>query len=227
LAPLEIFRVVRKHLDRAEAMDIDKRAVIDSLRPDTRALWPSLSNGEKRRFLRHLFRYWEIIRSRIPPESEAIVERLRASGQLEVVAGQISEMVDTGIAMEVHCTPRGQNRAEIMQAALVINCIGPESDYDRIDQPLVKNLLGQGLIRPGPAQLGIDALPDGAIIGRDGAASAILYTLGSMMKGVLWEVLAVPEIRLQAERLARLLLESTRERRGTSGAPETASSVSP
>ncbi|HEX9617838.1 MAG TPA: hypothetical protein VGA03_10510 [Anaerolineales bacterium] len=45
---LDIFRVVRKHLDRAEAMGIDKRAVIDSLRPDTQTLWLSLPNEEKR-----------------------------------------------------------------------------------------------------------------------------------------------------------------------------------
>ena len=42
----------------------------------------------------------------------------------------------------------------------------------------------RGLIRPGPAYLGVDALPNGAIIGQNGAASHVLYTLGSSMKGV-------------------------------------------
>ena len=45
-----------------------------------------------------------------------------------------------------------------------------------------------------------------AVIGRDGRPSDVLYTLGSTMRGVLWEVIAVPEIRVQAERLARLLV---------------------
>lgn len=36
---LDIFKTVRKHLDRAKAMWIDERAVIDSLRPDTQTLW--------------------------------------------------------------------------------------------------------------------------------------------------------------------------------------------
>jgi uncharacterized NAD(P)/FAD-binding protein YdhS len=36
------------------------------------------------------------------------------------------------------------------------------------------------------------------------------------MKGVLWEVVAVPEIRVQAERLARLLLDDDDPRRDTS-----------
>jgi hypothetical protein len=68
-------------------MRIDKRVVVDSLRPDTQTIWLGLVEDEKRRFLRHLFRYWDIIRSRIPPESKAIIDAMRASGQLDVFAG--------------------------------------------------------------------------------------------------------------------------------------------
>jgi uncharacterized NAD(P)/FAD-binding protein YdhS len=203
---LDIFRTVRKHLDRAKAMGIDQRAVTDSLRPDTQTLWLGIPVDEKRRFLRHLFRYWEIIRSRIPPESEAIITAMRDSGQFNVIAGRIREFVETEAALEVHYIRRGRDTDEIERAVLVINCVGPESNYSRVDQPLVKNLMERGLIRPGPADLGIDALPNGAIIGRDGMSSDVLYTLGSPMRGVLWEVIAVPEIRVQAERLAHLLI---------------------
>ena len=213
---LDTFSIVRKHLDRAEAMGIDKRAVIDSLRPDTQTIWLGLVEDEKRRFLRHLFRYWEIIRSRIPPESEAIIDAMRASGQLDVLAGRIHDLAESEGAMEVHYVPRGRTRPEVATAALVINCIGPESDYRRIDHPLVRNLMRRGLIRPGPAHLGVDALLNGAIIGQNGAASDILYTLGSTMKGIVWEVVAVPEIRVQAERLARRLLDDDHWRRDAS-----------
>ena len=212
---LDTFRTVRKHLDRAEALGLDQRAVVDSLRPDTQTIWRGLAEGEKRRFLRHLFRYWEIIRSRIPRESEAVIDAMHASGQLHIVAGRIRDLVETGTALAVHYVPRGRTTPEVEPAALVINCIGPESDYRRIDHPLVRNLMRRGLIRPGPAHLGIDALPTGAIIGQDGAASEVLYTLGSTMRGVLWEVLAVPEIRVQAERLAWLLLDGHRQRDGS------------
>jgi uncharacterized NAD(P)/FAD-binding protein YdhS len=213
---LNTFRIVCKHLDRAESMGIDKRAVIDSLRPDTQMIWLGLVEDEKHRFLRHLFRYWEIIRSRIPPESKAIIDVMRASGQLDVLAGRIRDLSESEAAMEVHYVLRGRTTHEVATAALVINCIGPESDYRRIDHPLVRNLMRRGLIRPGPAHLGVDALLNGAIIGQNGAASDVLYTLGSSMKGVLWEALAVPEIRVQAERLARLLLHGDHRRRDAS-----------
>jgi uncharacterized NAD(P)/FAD-binding protein YdhS len=203
---IDIFRTVRNHLERAEASGIDGRAVIDALRPDTQTIWMSLPADEKRRFLRHLFRYWEIIRSRIPPESESIIVKMRDSGQLEVVAGRIIDLVETEAAMEVHYTPRGRTTDEVVRAALIINCCGPESDYRRIDHPLVRNLMERGLIRPGPALLGIDTLPTGVVLDRGGAPSDRLFTLGSTMKGVLWEVIAVAEIRVQAEQLARLLV---------------------
>jgi uncharacterized NAD(P)/FAD-binding protein YdhS len=209
---LDLVKVVRKHLARAHSIGIDERAVIDALRPITQSLWYRLAPDEKRRFIRHVFRYWEIIRSRIPPESDALVARMRAAGTLEVVAGRVLDLVDTGTAVEVHYAHRGRATRAIEKAALVINCMGPESDWRRVDDPLVKNLLAGGLIRPGPADLGVDALPDGAIIGCDGAASDLLFTLGSTMKGVLWEVLAVPEIRVQAEQLARRLLEPASRR---------------
>ncbi|MGB9275778.1 MAG: hypothetical protein WCC08_11140, partial [Terrimicrobiaceae bacterium] len=48
--------------------------------------------------------------------------------------------------------------------------------------------------------------------GASATAPPELSTLGSSMKGVLWEVLAVPEIRVQAERLARLLLDGDHPR---------------
>jgi uncharacterized NAD(P)/FAD-binding protein YdhS len=209
---VRIFSVVRKHLDRATSMGIKQQAVIDSLRPDTQALWYNLPESEKRRFLRHVFRYWERIRSRIPPESEKIIDKLRAVGQLRVVAGRIYDLVNTGTEVEVYYTPRRRSAREVVTAGLVVNCIGPESDYRRIDHPLVKNLLMRGLIRPGPARLGIAALSNGAVVSKTGDTSGVLYTLGSTMKGLLWEVLAVPDIRVQAEKLAQLLLS-----RNTSG----------
>jgi len=203
---LHIFRTVRRHLDRATLMGIDQRAVIDSLRPDTQMLWLGLPEAEKLRFLRHVFRFWERIRSRIPPESEKIIDKLQATGQLRTVAGRVQNLVDTGTAIEVHYTPRRHQTHKVVTAAIVVNCIGPESDYRRIDHPLVKNLLRRGLICPGPAHLGLAALPSGEVLNKKGNTSGVLYTLGSTLKGLLWEVLAVPDIRVQAEKLALLLL---------------------
>lgn len=203
---LDISKVVRAHVKSAQARGMDIRSVIDSLRPDTQALWFALPEDEKRRFVRHLFRDWEIVRSRLPPQTIAVIETMRASGRLEIIAGRIRDLVEKETRLEVYYMPRGEATVKLRLTDLVINCIGPESDYRRIDHVLVRNLMHRGLIRPGPANLGIDCLPNGAILDSAGAPSSVLYTLGSTMKGVLWEVLAVPDIRLQAQRLADLLI---------------------
>ncbi len=203
-----MFRTVLHHVRRAQARSIDPRAVIDSLRPHTPAMWQSLPPDEKRRFMRHAFRYWERIRSRIPPQSADRIEAMRASGRLHVDAGRILDLADTGTSIEVRYAPRDRPGEEKVSAAMVINCMGPDQDYTRIDHPLVRNLRRRGLIRPGLANLGMDVLDDGAILDRDGVPSSALYTLGSTMKGLLWEVLAVPEIRVQARDLAALLLRN-------------------
>jgi uncharacterized NAD(P)/FAD-binding protein YdhS len=202
----ELYKIVRRHLGMAERLGGDRRAVIDSLRPDTQRIWAGLPDEEKRRFLRHLFRYWEAIRSRIPPESDSILRQMRTSGQLDIRAGRIVDLVEKGNAIELQYIPRGGSIVRVERVQLVVNCIGPETDYNEVSDPLVKNLMNRGLIQPGPAGLGMMTTHHGAIIGRDGVESDVLYTLGSTMRGVLWEVLAVPEIRVQAEELAALLL---------------------
>jgi len=50
------------------------------------------------------------------------------------------------------------------------------------------------------------ALPDGTIMGKNGATSAHICTLGTALKGVLLESTAIPEIRSQARDLAKKIL---------------------
>ncbi len=202
-----LLHTIRQQIAQAQVRKIDPRAVIDSLRPDTQAIWMTLPEREKRRFMRHAFRYWEVIRSRIPPESEAVIKRLREQGQLNIIAGRIVNMRATDSSMAVSYLPRGTAAKATVSAARIINCVGPEMDYRRADLPLLDNLLKRGLIQPGPANIGMQTTVDGEVVGRNGLPSRCLVTLGSTMRGVLWEVLAVPEIREQAQRLADKLLQ--------------------
>lgn len=205
-----VLATVRKHVRRARSSGLDPRAVIDSMRTDTQTLWSGMPEAEKRRFLRHAFRYWERIRSRIPPESGATIDRLRADGRLRVRAGRLRDIVETHSAVEVRYSPRGGGADRTERAAIVVNCIGPESDYRRVRDPLVRNLLERGLIRPGMADIGLATDLDGAILDADGTPSEVLFTLGSTMKGLVWEALAVPDIRVQAEKLADAFLARNR-----------------
>ena len=93
-----------------------------------------------------------------------------------------------------------------VEADALVNCIGSESSFSKIDTEFVRNLIARKHIRDDELNLGIDATPDGQVIGKTGGPSKVVYTLGTALKGILWESTAIPEIRTQARTLALNLL---------------------
>ena len=67
-------------------------------------------------------------------------------------------------------------------------------------------LIAQGLARPDPLGIGIDVSVDCAVIDKSGVASAVLYGVGPLTRAAFWEIMAVPDIRVQCAELARHLL---------------------
>jgi ABC-type sugar transport system ATPase subunit len=53
------------------------------------------------------------------------------------------------------------------------------------------------------AVFGIDATPAGSLVDTLGRPSRRLFALGPLLRATLWESTAIPEIRVQAESLAR------------------------
>jgi uncharacterized NAD(P)/FAD-binding protein YdhS len=200
-----LVRRVRKEIRLAATWGNDWRAVIDTLRPQTQRLWRALSLEEQRRFLRHVRPYWEIHRHRMAPEIATRVERLLASGQLVPHAGTIHAYHEDGNGMDVIIRKRCSDAQETLRVGRVVNCTGPECDYRKLRQPLLMSLLEQGLARPDPLFLGLDVSPEGALLDAQGQPSPWIYTLGPPQKGLLWETTAVPELRVQAAVLARIL----------------------
>ena len=78
--------------------------------------------------------------------------------------------------------PRARSLAAA-QVQRVINCSGPETDPERIEDPLVGQLIGAGLARPDPYRLGLHATTQGALIDRDGRPSRRLFGVGPIVRG--------------------------------------------
>jgi len=85
--------------------------------------------------------------------------------------------------------------------------MGPLSDLSRVAAPLIRELLASGAARPDPLNLGIEVSGEGAVIDAAGCAASNLFAVGPLNKGVFWETTAVPDIRVQCERLADHILE--------------------
>lgn len=172
------------------------RAVVDSLRPHTSAIWQAWSLAQRASFLRHARNLWDVHRHRSAPEIRA---------EMEVLCGRIVNMLTTpdGVCVEWRASGSGETRN--LTVARVINCTGPACDYARVDLPLVVQLRRAGWLVPDPLRLGVETDAGGRMLGHDGAPVPNLFTLGPLRRPSLWESTALPEIREQAAALARLL----------------------
>jgi len=206
-----LLRLIRTQVEAAEGGGSGWRAVIDSLRPFTQEIWRSLSFKERRRFLRHVRPYWDVHRHRIAPAIGARLNAQIQNGQIKTHAGRISAYAEDMDGVEVTYRDRESGHVERLRVHRVINCTGPESDCRKMDDLLMTDLMRQKLARPDPLFLGLDVSRDGALIDAHGEVSQVLYAIGPVRKGSLWETIAVPELRVQASEMATLVLGAEKE----------------
>ncbi len=183
------------------------RAVIDSLRAVTNELWLALPLAEQKRFRRHLQRRWDVVRHRMaPPIADCIAAEL-AAGTLAMREGRLAG-VQPAPGSGAQVTLQTAHGEERLTACRVINCTGPEMRYRRVESPLLRGLLAQGIAIEGPLGHGLHCSGSGAVIGADGNASPVLFAVGPGRLGTLLESIAIPEIREQAAELAATLVEA-------------------
>ena len=109
---------------------------------------------------------------------------------------------------EIDFIDRVTQEEKQLAVGFVINCTGPECNYYKLKDPLVMNLLARGLIHADPLLLGLAVAPNGALLNHLDEPSKYIFTLGSPQKGVLLETTAVPELRVQAKKLAEELIRA-------------------
>jgi uncharacterized NAD(P)/FAD-binding protein YdhS len=197
----DLLRAVRREV-RALDDETVWRSVVDALRPYTQQLWQGLSPGERRRFLRHLRPWWDVHRHRMAPTVADVIERTVQRGQLSLLAGRVLHKKPDDQGVDVTLARRGLESPQQLRVARVIDCSGPQCDYESISSPLVRSLLDSGVARPDPLRLGLDVTVDSAVIDRDGNASPRLYALGPVTRGIFWEITSVPDIREQCWKVA-------------------------
>jgi uncharacterized NAD(P)/FAD-binding protein YdhS len=194
-------RRIRAEVAAAGRTGRDWRDVIDALRPITGYLWRSLPAAERARFLRHLRPFWDVHRHRAAPPAAAAIAAEVAAGSLEVRAGRILAIADEPGQAVVTIRPRtgGPDIALPVQGVIDATGIGR---IDETGDPLLRRLVVRGLARPDPFGLGLAAGDDYRL---HGARPGRLWTLGPLLRGTLWECVAVPDIRNQAAEVAALV----------------------
>ena len=190
---------------RARARSVGWRAAVDALRPFTQDLWLGANPDARQRFLRHLRPWWDIHRHRLAPEVAARIVGQRASGRLDVRAGKlVGAQADSGAAV-IDWRSRGAERTETLRVRRIVNASGPQGDLLRTREPLLRNLLACGMIRPDPLHIGLEVNPQCEVIDATGQPDPDLLAIGPMTRGTFWEIVAVPDIRVQTWSVARKL----------------------
>ncbi|WP_294173884.1 FAD/NAD(P)-binding protein [uncultured Sphingomonas sp.] len=180
---------------RRRSADVGFRAAVDSLRPHSQALWQAFPPAEQRRFLRHARPWWDVHRHRIAPQiGEQLATRVADWG-LEIVAGRLRLLQADGDGLAATIMPRGSIEPLHRRFAATFNCTGPLGDIKRTRDPLLRQMLSGGLVRP-------DELGMGLAVDERSRAGSNAWAVGPLTKGCFWEIVAVPDIRGQAEAVA-------------------------
>ncbi|MGZ2412951.1 putative NAD(P)/FAD-binding protein YdhS [Sphingomonas sp. F9_3S_D5_B_2] len=182
---------------RERAAQVGWRAAVDSLRPHTHSIWQSFDAGEQRRFLRHARAWWDVHRHRIAPEVAQTVASMVAAGRLEILAGNVVSASAAGDSVEVEYRRRGADRSSRERFDYVFNCTGPLGAIERTRDPLLRSLLDGAAIAPDHLGIGLDVDERSRVPGANR-----LWALGPLTKGKFWEIVAVPDIRIQAAAVA-------------------------
>jgi uncharacterized NAD(P)/FAD-binding protein YdhS len=186
----------------------DWRDVIDSMRPETPAIWRSLRVFERRRFLTELQRIWDVHRFRMAPDVADRLERLLSGGRVRFGAASIASLELEGDGARVSLRVPDRAEPETVEVRRVINCTGAGCDLRRQAPPLLAELLAAGRARPDELGLGLDVDVDGALLDAEGLASERIFAVGSLRKGVEWEAIGITEIRDHAAAAARRILDA-------------------
>jgi uncharacterized NAD(P)/FAD-binding protein YdhS len=207
-ADMRVFvRWLRELVAAVEAAGGGWRDVVDGLRPFSQLIWRNWSDTARRTFFRHVKAWWDIHRHRMAPQVFARLSAAIAAGQLRVVAGRVLAIEPAAGGATARLQHRGTQFVEAVEVARVFDCAGVIADPARSSNPAIRSLLNSGSARPDPLNIGLDVLPDGSLIGRHGVASDRLFAVGPLTRGALMEIEAVPDIRVQCQKLAGALLD--------------------
>ncbi|CUX54347.1 MULTISPECIES: FAD/NAD(P)-binding protein [Agrobacterium] len=182
------------------------RAVMDGLRPKTQMIWHSLTPAQRSRFLRHALPWWNIHRHRIAPEVSGAFAKLLSDGILEIHAGYLRSIDEQEEGIVVCYRRRHTQILRELQVDWVVNCTGMERagiGHSR----LLETMRDDEVLLLDPFGLGVEVDDQSRLLRKDGESWPGLFAAGALTAGRFWEITAVPDIRVQAQKIAQIVTD--------------------
>lgn len=201
----EISQIVRALRAQVRA-GAEWRAVMDGLRPRTQALWQSLNQAQRSRFLRHALAWWNIHRHRVAPQVHQAFEALIHDVTVSIHAGFVSQIGREGEQNRLTFRPRGTSQETQLPFDWLVNCTGMER-AGIAHSPLLQAMKNQNMLDVDELGLGIRVDHQSRLMCRDGETRHGLFALGALTAGQFWEITAVPDIRVQTHKCAEAIAQ--------------------
>lgn len=198
----KLVALVQHHCALLHERNANPAIIVDKIRPHTQRIWSHFTREERLAFAQKYAARWNVFRHRVAPNIHAQITSSQLTGQLQVHAAGI-ERVEASGSQVVVFLDNGESHA----GDLVINATGPATKLTASQSLLLQNLLRRGLVAPDETDMGVRVDPDHTVISGDAKRSRLLLALGPLLRGTLWETIAVPELRAQARRVAETLLD--------------------
>jgi uncharacterized NAD(P)/FAD-binding protein YdhS len=198
----ELYKLIHAHIKSVRILGLSAEPVIDALRVHTQTIWKSFSDEERQLFMARFRHLWGVARHRVPLHTHDKLQQLRIQGRLQVYAGRVIDLSETDDLVIATYANKNEKNNQQLQVTRVINCTGPDTDLSNLKDSFLQRCLLEGTVTQDKLRLGIEADTQKFGIRRsDGSFHDNLFTLGSNLKGMLWESTAVNELRQQAEHL--------------------------
>ena len=177
------------------------QTAMEAIRHQTKEIWQGLSSKDKAIFLRHLRPYWEVHRHRVPAQIHQKIMDLCTQKKLEILSGRLQNSSAEKDGVHVCYQSKGQEKN--LTADVIINATGL-SGWRHLK--IYDDLFTQGLAAGDEFNLGLEVDDHCQILDHTHQAQNI-FALGFLTRAKFFEVTSVPDIRLQAQKLAQLLTE--------------------
>ena len=199
----KLLALIEEHCAILHQRNANPAIIVDKLRPYTQRIWSQFSQHDRLTFAREHAARWNVFRHRIAPDIHSQITSSQLTGQLRVHAEGIVGLEASGGKVLAHLAG-----GHTLSGDLVLNATGPASAFTSTRSVLLQNLLRRGAVAPDATNMGVRVDPDHIVLNGEGERSPVLLALGPMLRGTYWETIAVPELRVQARRVAETLLGS-------------------
>jgi uncharacterized NAD(P)/FAD-binding protein YdhS len=180
--------------------------LMGAIRPHVPTMWSTATLKDKLRFIWYLRPFWENILHRAAPESGKRLDAVKEAGHLNRKIGNLVRLtLQPSGQVQVTWRSRGSDTTAEFLVDRVVDAHGYEFDWRRSTDPLIRDLLSNGLVHPDPTGFGIEADIVTGQVQVHGAPVNGLFAVGHPLRGVSWEFNSIGKQIIQACTVANTL----------------------